>query len=420
MERNMQAITAAAPQTLLSQLDFSLPSSAEYVKTRQQVTFNPSGGSTYGPGQSSIIRFHIAEADGFLDPSSLRIQFRVNNTDSTAANLLQPVSDIPSCCFSRLTVKAGGQTVEDINSFNSVSHMVQRTMNQHIVSDMEAEGFDGATIAGGGNEFRLVSFKPLSGLLQQSKYLPLRFISGLTLELTVAPAGEWLKSTAAVTSQAFTITQPELKCDLVHIAGDLAEQYASYLLNSAPLPIVYSQYYVTTQAISAADTEFTINLARSCSKLQSIFFFMNNTTADVAYAALKKTNNLKSPGDEGFSFKIQVGSKRFPLQDCTGYSEARAKLSQAVGVHASSCHSLAIPQGAYRAHTWIGAVDTELAAQGAHLTGTDTRAGDLVTVQLKGMAAAAAAPATGSTSVTVVLLAQTIMNVRDSGVDILD
>lgn len=402
----MQAATAAAPQTLISQMDFSLPSSAEYVRSRQQVTFNPSGGSTYGPGQSSIIRFHIAEGEAFMDPASVRLIFTVNNTNGTAANLLRPVSDVPSCIFSRLMIKAGGQIVEDIASYNAVSHMIQRTMNAHVVSDMEAEGFDGQTIAGGDNI--RVSLQPMSGLLQQGKYIPLRYISGLTLELTVAPANEWL-GTAANSSASFTITQPELKCDLVQVDGQLAEQYASYLLSSGPLPIVYSQYYVTTQAIDSTATEFTINLARSCSKLQSIFFFMKSADTET----LLKANNLTSPGNENFSFNVQVGSKRFPLQDCTGFAEARSKLAQAVGVHASSAHSLNIPQGAYRANTWIGAVDTEMCALGAHLTGLDTRAGDLVTVQMKNVSAVA-------TSVTVVLLAQTIMNIRDNGVDILD
>jgi hypothetical protein len=410
------ATVAAAPQSLIGALDFSLPSSAEYVKSRQQVTFQPSGGSTYGGATNpNIIRWHIADSEGFLDPASVKIMMTVNNESPTAAHILTPLSNLASCMFSRWTVKAGGQIIEDISSYNSVSQAMALTRNKHILDDMEYEGFNGIAAPLAGNAVGAagsvrVGFSPLSGILQQGKYLPIRYLSGLTIELTVADGTEWLNSTAGATSALFSLTRPELKCDLAYIAGDLAEQYASYLLNSAPLPIVYSNYYVTTQAIVATATEFTINLARSCSKLQSIFFILGNSAAN---DTLKKVNRLQSPGGEDFSFKVQVGSKRFPLQDVVGFSESRAKLSQAVGVHASSSHSLAMTQTEYRANSWIGAVDTELCAVGAHFTGTDTRAGDLLTVQLKGMTA-------GPTSVTVILLAQTILNVRDSGVDLLD
>ena len=411
----MQAITAAAPQTLVSQLDFSLPSSAEYVRQRQQVTFNPSGGTTYGPGASNIIRFHLADGDAFLDPASVRLMYVVNNTSTNAAEILRPTSNVASCPFSRLTIKAGGQIVEDISSWNLTSNIMQQCFSPHILSEMEAEGFGGQTINPNGDSLR-VSLKPLSGLLSQGKYLPLRYTSGITLEFTVADAAEWLNTgtgsgTAATSSASFSITQPEIKCDLVYIAGDLAEQYASYLLNSGPMPIVYSQYFVTSQAVSGTASSLTINLARSCSKLQSIFFVLQDDGDHVT----KKATNMKSPGNEDFTFRVQVGSKRFPLQDVKGFAESRAKLAAAVGINNSNAHSLAMSAGEYRARKWIGAIDTELCAIGAHFTGQDTRAGDLLTVQLDGIT-----PLTGNATIHVILLAQTILNVRDSGVDILD
>jgi hypothetical protein len=133
---------------------------------------------------------------------------------------------------------------------------------------------------------------------------------------------------------------------------------------------------------------------------------------------IAKATNLKSPGNEKFSFKIQIGGKRYPLQDIRGFSESRAKLAQAVGINASSCHSLAMSSAHYRGHTWIGAVDTELCALGAHLTGTDLRQGDLCTVQMEGMSALGDNANPGT--VHVILLAQTMLNLRSSGVDIVD
>jgi hypothetical protein len=411
----MQAITAAAPQNLISQMDFTLPSGAEFIRQRQQVTFNPSGGTTYGPGQSTIIRFHLADGEGWLDPSSVRLMFLVNNTD-VVGNLLRPTSQVPSCCFSRMTIKCGGSIIEDVSAYNVVANAMQVTQSLHMQQEMGYEGFGGLQIAGLTSQ--RVSLKLNSGILNQMKYLPLRYISGLTIELTVAPASEWLL-TPALSSQLFTITEPEIKCDLVYIAAQLADSYANHLLSAGPLPIVYSNYYVTSQAVSGTATSWSINLARACSKLQSVFIVMQGALPLVSGVAThRKTTNLTSPGNEGYSFRLQVGSKRYPLQDVKGFSESRAKLSQAVGINASSVHSLAMTAAEYRANTWIGAIDTELCALGAHLTGQDTRSGQLLTVSMDGMAPLD--PSGTPATIHIILLAQTILNIRDSGVDVLD
>ena len=405
----MESTLAAAPVSLIQQLDFSLPQSAPFAKSRQQTTYQPSGGTTYGPLASQIIRFSIAESEAFLDPASVKVMFRVKNTNTTQGNTLTPVSNVPSCMFSRMVVKAGGTILEDVNSYNAVSHMFQRTMNSHIVSDMEAEGFAGHTPMNGGVELR-VGFTPLSGLLSQSKYIPLRYTTALSIELTVAPSVEWLTNGDVLTNNTWEITQPQLKCDLVNIESALAEQYAAHLLSSAPLPITFSSYHVSTQSLAQNATDFTINLARAVSRLQSVFIFMKGDDT----ATIKKANALKSPGNEDFSFKLQIGGKRYPLQDCEGFSESRAKLAQAVGIHASSAHGLNIAAAAYRANEFIAAVDTEVVALGSSFSGVDLRAGDLLTVQMKGITQGQI------TSVTTVLLSQSIANIRDSGLDLLE
>jgi hypothetical protein len=90
------------------------------------------------------MKFLLSGTD-WLDPSTVRIQFRLNNKDTTKN--LHPLNPLPALFFRRLRILCGGIVVEDIDMYNRVYNMVhtllpfERRMNDYAEGFGLAEGF---------------------------------------------------------------------------------------------------------------------------------------------------------------------------------------------------------------------------------------------------------------------------------------
>ena len=117
---------------------------------------------------------------------------------------LRPLSSLSF--FRRMCIIAGSQVVDDFDSYNRVRHMFSKLMSQAARRDEANEGFgyryddellplvnnagntaltyevNAANCQGFYNEMT-VGFKPLCGLFSQFKYLPLKYMGNLTIEL---------------------------------------------------------------------------------------------------------------------------------------------------------------------------------------------------------------------------------------------
>ena len=63
---------------LIEGLSFKLQSGASYVMERKNSTFNAQGTQSYVSGTGSrLIRIQIADGNGWLDPSTVRLLFTV-------------------------------------------------------------------------------------------------------------------------------------------------------------------------------------------------------------------------------------------------------------------------------------------------------------------------------------------------------
>ena len=104
-----------------------------------------------------------------------------------------------------MRIIAGNQVVEDFDNYNRVHHMFSKMMSQGARKDGANEGFgyryDGEVktlVNNVGSELipevngvnclgfkdkMTVGFKPLCGLFSQFKYLPLKYMGNLTIEL---------------------------------------------------------------------------------------------------------------------------------------------------------------------------------------------------------------------------------------------
>ena len=70
----MEASISAIEDTLVNKLDYKLPSAANYIQGRRNVSFFATGGNQYTPNGVKVIRFTLS-SDGWLDPSSVRIMY---------------------------------------------------------------------------------------------------------------------------------------------------------------------------------------------------------------------------------------------------------------------------------------------------------------------------------------------------------
>jgi hypothetical protein len=92
METHIQSVE----DSLIEGLSFRLPNSANFINDRRSVTFFPSGSTEYSPRGTKIIKFMLAGTD-WLDPSTVRIQFKLANRSTT--HPLQLLNPLPAYFF---------------------------------------------------------------------------------------------------------------------------------------------------------------------------------------------------------------------------------------------------------------------------------------------------------------------------------
>ena len=184
------AIAAGQNDSLISQLSFQLPAVATYAKERRLVHVMPQGANTFAPNGNQVLTFNLTNnGEGWLDPSSLRLSFRIVNTAPAGADAaangrlgLMPASGC-HCFFSQLRILIGGTEVERIEPYHMLHELFRVTLNtpqnqvEQAVEDgrMYADNLYPPVTAEriGQGEYSTVTMTPLAGLLQSGKYLSL-------------------------------------------------------------------------------------------------------------------------------------------------------------------------------------------------------------------------------------------------------
>ena len=200
-----------------------------------------------------------------------------------------------------MRVLVGNQLVEDIDQFNRVSYMFDTLRARHVRENEDVEGFEDRfdqpeyqdiltnnsnlnsyITKTGGREMqnvstyyisinasgtKTVSFRPLSGLINCGKLIPLQY-APITIELEVC--SDILDPIMSVddfacgincsgagtanggvknTSQLWQIQNPNIKCDVCVLDSALNNEYAALLLSGKALPINISSYVMQMQTI---------------------------------------------------------------------------------------------------------------------------------------------------------------------------
>ena len=104
----------------MQSLDYKLKTSnTSYVTARHDAQYFPSSLSSFSPTTSRVCRIPLTSGTSF-DPESIKIAFRVRNTDGT--NPLAPATPNPACFVQRVQVFATASaattsttTVDEVN-----------------------------------------------------------------------------------------------------------------------------------------------------------------------------------------------------------------------------------------------------------------------------------------------------------------
>jgi len=455
----VEAIANGIEDKLIDGLSFKLNPGASYVVDRRSVTFHPQGSNIYKTSAGTKLIRIVLTGDNWLDPSTFRIMFDVNNDDTTANRMLRVLGG-PWCFFRRMRVLCAGQLVEDIMDYNRIHEMMHIMIANESRDNDAAEAFGnmwssqdwqmGKTNA---DNFRgippgqklTVLFKPLSGILNQNKMLPIRY-APITLELelvddvtepivSVFGAAE-TSFKAANTSLLWSLTNVQVKVDVCTLDNALDNSYAQHLLSGKSLPISYNTFVSQMQTIAGQDAP-SINVSRALTRLKSVFITLTKDAINnrANKPGMKFWNDFFSPmweknyagiwthdPDGEFEFQLQIGSKLFPEYPVRSHNEAFYQLKKTLGVQASAVHNFDISAIEYRSNKFVLGTDCEKVLD-AGFTGLNTRAGDLMTVKFK--YAGKGDLANGSYAnladrLHIVLHSDQIMEIRDTGVQVFD
>ena len=456
----METIANSSEDVLIDALSYKLGNSASYITDRKSVTFWPSGSNIYKTTSGTkVIKFQL-NSEGWLDPSTVVVNFNLVNNDNTPYS---PPSTDPSSpsvpqkyvrplqgghsFFRRLRISANGALIEDFD-YNRTHQQFQMLTSAHHRDNEDIQGFGyrSDTVQPGGTHTtdtlpgipsgssQTVGMKLCSGLLNQSKMLPLKYMGNLTIELElvndanepVVTPGVDSQFTTTNTTNDWQIENVQLKCDLVHIDNTLQNNYDSHLLNGGKLPVSYNTYVTQSQAVSGQD--LSVNISRAISRLKSVFVSFYKTPTTHA-ATDKEWLNFMHPMeyaggllyDKGYEmeFQMQIGSKLYPEYPIRSLSESFSQLKKSVGILGSNFHSVSITPKQYRVDHFVVGIDTEKAL-GASYTGINTRSGDLLSVRVKAQDKATLTTTKMPDQMYVVLHSDCVLEVTDSGISVFD
>ena len=274
------------------------------------------------------------------------------------------------------------------------------------------EGFGGDTLDK--TKTRTVCFTPMSGLLSQDKYLPIRY-APIQIELELVSNGaDVVNASGGNLSTSFKLENVQLKADLVTLDNSLDNEYSQHLLSGKTLPIHFSTFTCASQVITSLNT--TVNVSRALTRLKSIFVSMSQSGGH-------EVNNFWHPmagiydHDKELEFECQIGSKKFPEYPIRSSAEAFYQLRKALGVHDVNA-MMDISSKQYRDSKYVLGVDMEKVL-GASFSGYNSKSGDLLTLKQKPIGTAAL-DNSKSYKMHYCLHYDSIMNIRDSGVEVLE
>jgi hypothetical protein len=419
---SLETHIAGAEDKLLDSLHFAGKTSASYVTERRSCSFAPQAASNFTPQGVRLMRFNLADQNGWLLGNTLRLVFTIHNA---TANALNPRTDSPASMFRRVRLIGNGSAmIEDIEEYGRVHEMFARLRSSAERYNDHAEGW-GITPAHDctlnnpgvadpipGNKARTVVVKLLSSFLTQGKAIPLNMVP-VVLELELDEAN----AAFIGAGNSWYITQPRLIADVITLDNQLQNSYASHVLQGKQLPFMMHGLYSVRATIPPGSTLYSLPIARGFTRLSTCYFtffdssgnWANTFTAPVAHSVSDYENTTDN---DQCSWNITIGADRYPEFDVSSVQESWYRLSLAQLMHTGN-KTFSISPWQYRTTKFVGAMNFEKALGEAGHTGVNTRSGSQLTLNFRGL------PASINT-IHVVLHYEVAVNVSAAGIEVLD
>jgi hypothetical protein len=136
---SLETHIAGAEDKVLDSLHFAGKTSASYVTERRSVSFAPQAASNFTPQGVRLVRFNLADQNGWLEGNTLRLVFTLHNS---TANDLTPICDSPASMFRRMRVIGNGSAmIEDIEEYGRVHEMFSMLQSSQRRYNAFAEGW---------------------------------------------------------------------------------------------------------------------------------------------------------------------------------------------------------------------------------------------------------------------------------------
>ena len=266
---------------MLDSLDFTLPpASTAVVDRRQHVRAYPTSASSLAPNGTRTVRIRLG-GDDFVDASSIRIQYTINNADGS--NPLAPASG-PWGAWSQVYLRSNGVELDNIPQYGRFHQ--QFGWNQLSMLEQFGEagicGMGGSWATSGTPTFQpamggipangsyTVIHKLYLSLFSSGKLLPTRY-APLELEMTLnSTVSDWI-STGSGLSSNYTVSNIQLLYDAYALDEAVQESFYKALLANRVLSIPTMTVYQVVQSIPSGSTTFSFAAVRAFSRLSHVW-----------------------------------------------------------------------------------------------------------------------------------------------------
>ena len=324
----------------------------DHIDSSRSVEYQAVGSNVYtSTSGARIVKFRLSDDRAWLDPTSVRIQYKITNKSGVGTENLYPIKS--HGFFTRLRVMSRGSLIEDIGEYNRVHEMFQTLRPDNETKSDYLEGFKNYTslsFSVGGDVLSkftkiepskdmTVCFRPLSGLLNQGHYIPLSFLPiEVELELSSDPLTNIISKDSMILdqekkpyiSETWEISEFKILCEQKYYSPIYTDIFVNQITSengSYKIPINhYTSIFQTLQNPGPID----INISKSVHSLDRVYvsFYRPalDTRTEVKFEQavfLKQYNLFYSPAsyEDSLNYNssndvkrlgLRIGSLQFP------------------------------------------------------------------------------------------------------------
>jgi hypothetical protein len=414
---SLETHISGSEDALIAGLAFSGRNTASYITERREVSFAPQTSANIRPSGSRLLRFSLADQQGFLMGDTVRLAFKITNLSPTGP--LVPITDSPLSMFRRMRVIANGSAViEDVEELGRCCQIFSELLPSSRRYNNMAEHWGGAAVqstldnpavaeAIPADSERTVVITLMSSFLSQGKMIPLSMVP-VIIELEIGEVDDAF----AGNGNNWEITRPRLLASVCTLETSLMNSYAQHLLSGKSLPLTMTGMYSVKTSVPAGASLFSFPIARGFTRLSAIYVTFHDGAGKFVnrfYSPLEGQANITVNDD--LEWGISIGSEKYPVFNIDSHQESFYRLRMTQLIHAGS-DSVSISPVAYRSNKFIGAMSLEKAPGASSHSGVNTRSGSQLTINFRNLG--------NTTTAHCILVFDQVCNISAAGVECLD